>query len=227
MSSLPQIQVTSGGKERIDRTVDVMAPAFEFDPIFRFELQNFSLADQKQILPKLFRSFFFACAINDGMLLEAGNFGSCAILMPPGKTNDNFLTVLRAGLIPSLFTVGAAACKRIVLDYPGANKTAMSKALTKAEQKAHWYIFIIATAVDRRREGLASALLMYMQDKARSDGLPLWIEATTVESRDLYAKHGFQTVTEVNLGKGQVGPDGLVKKGGEGVTVWPMVWRPE
>ncbi|KAI5865995.1 hypothetical protein GGS23DRAFT_363707 [Durotheca rogersii] len=222
-----KFQVTSGGEERVDRTVDVLGPAFEFDPIFRFELQNFSLSDQKRILPKLFRSFFFACAINDGMLLEADNFASCAILMPPGKTNDNFWTVLRAGLIPSLFTIGPAACKRIVLDYPGGNKAAMATALTKAEQKAHWYIFIMATAVNRVREGLASTLLVYMQDKARSDGRPLWIEATTVKARDLYAKHGFEVVTEVNLGKGQVGPDGLVKKGGEGVAVWPMVWRPE
>ncbi|KAI2782166.1 hypothetical protein F4815DRAFT_463933 [Daldinia loculata] len=227
MSSQRKFQVTSGGEERVGRVVDVLGPAFEFDPIFRFELQNLSLAEQKRILPKLFHSFFFASAINDGMLLEADNFGSCAILMPPGKTNDNFWTVLRAGVIPRLFTIGPAACKRIILDYPGANKAAMAKALTPAEQKAHWYVFIMATAVDRRREGLASALLVYMKDKARSDGRPLWIEATTVVSRDLYAKHGFEVVTEVNLGKRQVGPDGFVKKDGEGVTVWPMVWRPE
>ncbi|KAI0848449.1 hypothetical protein F5Y00DRAFT_270179 [Daldinia vernicosa] len=245
MSFQRKFQVTSGGEERVSRVVDILGPAFEFDPVFRFELQNFSLAEQKRILPKLFHSFFFASAINDGMLLEADNFGSCAILMPPGKTNDNFWTVLRAGIIPRLFTIGPAACKvcvpypkmkggresyafkRIVLDYPGGNKAAMAKALTPAEQKAHWYVFIMATAVDRRREGLASALLVYMKDKARSDGRPLWIEATTVESRDLYAKHGFEVVTKVNLGKGQVGPDGLVKKDGEGVTVWPMVWRPE
>lgn len=95
----------------------MLGPAFEFDPIFRFELQNFSLAEQKRILPNLFHSFFFASAINDGMLLEADNFGSCAILMPPGKTNDNFWTVLRAGLIPRLFTIGPAACKVRVLPY--------------------------------------------------------------------------------------------------------------
>ncbi|KAI1734396.1 hypothetical protein F4680DRAFT_438631 [Xylaria scruposa] len=225
MTLQQRFTVTLGGKERVDRTVDVLGPAFEFDPIFRFELQNFSLSEQKKLLPKLFHSFFFANAINDGMLLEVDNFGSCAILMPPGRTNDNLWTVLRAGLIPSIFTLGPAACKRIVLDYPGANKTAMATVLTKEEQKEHWYIFIMGTAVDRRREGLASALLVYMQQKARSDGRPLWIEATTVTSRDLYKKHGFKVVTEITLGKGQVGADGLVKRDGEGVKVWPMVWR--
>jgi GNAT superfamily N-acetyltransferase len=102
----------------------------------------------------------------------------------------------------------------------------MPKALTKAEQDKHWYVFIMGTAVDRRKQGLAGALLRYMQDCARSDGRVLWLEATTEYSRDLYSKHGFTSVGEVVLGKGQVGPGGLPKKGGEGVTIWSMYWRP-
>ncbi|KAI0549703.1 hypothetical protein F4679DRAFT_545234 [Xylaria curta] len=84
MTLQQRFTVTLGGKERVDRTVDVLGPAFEVVPIFRFELQNFSLSDQKKLLPKLFHSFFFASAINYGVLLEADNFGSHAILMPPG-----------------------------------------------------------------------------------------------------------------------------------------------
>ncbi|KAK3328550.1 hypothetical protein B0T19DRAFT_424898 [Cercophora scortea] len=102
----------------------------------------------------------------------------------------------------------------------------LPKTFSKAEQKKHWYLFIMGTAIDRRRQGLASELLVYVQDRARSDGRPLWLEATTEISRDLYLKHGFKTVGEVILGKGQVGPDGMPKKGGEGVVIWCMCWRP-
>jgi len=84
----------------------------------------------------------------------------------------------------------------------------------------------MCTAVDRRREGMAAQLLAYMQDQARGDGRPLWLEATTPLSRDLYAKQGFEIVGEVNLGRGVVGGDGVRKVGGEGITVWGMVWRP-
>lgn len=101
-----------------------------------------------------------------------------------------------------------------------------AKVFTKAEQKKHWYLFIMGTALNRRRQGLASELLVYAQNQARSDGRPVWLEATTGVSRDLYLKHGFTTVSEVILGKGKVGTDGLPQKGGEGVTIWLMFWRP-
>jgi len=53
------------------------------------------------------------------------------------------------------------------------------------------------------------------------------LEATTAYSRDIYARLGFETIEEIVLGQGQVGEDGLRKKGGEGVKVWGMIWRPE
>ena len=66
-----------------------------------------------------------------------------------------------------------------------------------------------------------------MQDIARKDHCPLWLEATTAYSRDIYARLGFETVEEIVLGQGQVGENGLGKNGGEGVKVWAMIWRPE
>jgi len=99
-------------------------------------------------------------------------------------------------------------------------------ALTKDEQKKHWYLFIMGTLEDRRRQGLGGALLVYAQDLARSDGRPLWLEATTEASRDFYTTHGFATVSEVNLGKGKVSPNGLPERDGQGITIWAMCWRP-
>lgn len=56
--------------------------------------------------------------------------------------------------------------------------------------------------------------------------MPIWLEATTPGSRTVYEKLGFVVVEEITLGKGQAGPDGRTKKGGEGVKIWAMVWRP-
>lgn len=102
----------------------------------------------------------------------------------------------------------------------------MKKAFTKAEQHEHWYVFIMGTAVDKRRQGHASTMLTHMQNRARDDGRPIWLEATTDYSRKLYLKHGFTLVGDVVLGKGKVGQDGLPKKDGEGITIWSMFWRP-
>jgi hypothetical protein len=99
--------------------------------------------------------------------------------------------------------------------------------MTKEEQSGFWYVAIMGTLSDRRREGLAGELLHGMQDKSRGDGRPIWLEATTPQSRDLYSKHGFVLVEEIVIGKGSVGPDGKVNKGAGGFRIWGMVWRPE
>ena len=65
------------------------------------------------------------------------------------------------------------------------------------------------------------------QARATTDNLPIWLEATTVESRDLYAKLGFNVIEEMVLGKGKAGLDGSERRGGEGVSIWGMIWWPE
>lgn len=84
----------------------------------------------------------------------------------------------------------------------------------------------MGTAVDRRRQGLASAALQDVMQRARNDGRPVWLEATTRESMQLYTRHGFETVGEVVLGEGAVDAYGQPSKGGQGVTIWCMCWRP-
>lgn len=114
----------------------------------------------------------------------------------------------------------------MLIDWLSTAEHLKSHGLTKQEQSGFWYLFIVATASTHRRQGLAGATLQRVQEEARKDGKALWLESTSPTSRDLYARHGFKVVQEVVLGKGQVGTDGLRKKGGEGVSLWGMVWRP-
>jgi GNAT superfamily N-acetyltransferase len=116
--------------------------------------------------------------------------------------------------------------KRILLDHSVAVKRAKEKAFTRKELSQYWYLFIIGTDPERQRQGLGGALLEYMKARARSDGRPLWLEASNPSARVLYLKHGFEEVEEIILGIGKVGLDGRAKKDGEGVKTWGMVWRP-
>lgn len=77
-----------------------------------------------------------------------------------------------------------------------------------------------------RRKGIAGAIIEYVQDRARQDGAPFWLETGSPESRQLYKKHGFKDAGEIILGQGVVGRDGLPKDGGEGIKIWGMIWRP-
>lgn len=157
--------------------------------------------------------------------------------------------MLRAGMLSALWTVGSGvsmvrlsctylylsslehvanqfSSQRALFEYAPATERMMEQVFTKEEMKKHWYVFIMGTSVDRQRQGLASALLLDMQERARVDGRPLWLEATTEPSLALYLKHGFQNHGEIILGKGKVGRDGLPMKSGEGIVIWSMSWRP-
>ncbi|KAK3361611.1 hypothetical protein B0T24DRAFT_111586 [Lasiosphaeria ovina] len=218
-------KTTCKGKEYLGKTTEVMTQTFLGDPLYTWLLQAHAADKQEPVLFRLLTAFLTACALNHGLFLEADGFGCCAVLMPPGRKADNPWTMIPAGVVQGLFTIGIGAVKRAIFDYSAAQDM-YAKALNKEEQKKHWYVFIMGTLGGRRRQGLAGVLLGEMKERARSDGRPLWLEATTPLSRDLYKKHGFTTVGELVLGKGTTGAGGLREKGGPGVTVWSMVWRP-
>jgi Acetyltransferase (GNAT) family len=94
-------------------------------------------------------------------------------------------------------------------------------------QSKYYYVFFIGTAREERGQGLCATLIKHYQAVAARDHVPLWLEATTAYSMQLYLKLGFRTVGDMVLGKGKVAPDGTKCGGGEGVKVWGMVWEPQ
>ncbi|KAH8768294.1 hypothetical protein F5883DRAFT_70332 [Diaporthe sp. PMI_573] len=226
MATQKTLAVTTGGKERVERTIQILTPAFIGDPVFTWLLHTTDSKKHGAVLPKLFRGFFTQCALNGSIFLEVDDYGCCGVLMPPGATVQNPWTMLQAGLIPALWNPGAGVFMRAILEYGPAAEHMKERILTKQERKKHWYVFIMGTSIDRRRQGLGGALLENMKERARADERPLWLEATTELSLALYLKHGFQNHGEVILGKGKVGRDGLPKKDGEGIVIWSMSWRP-
>lgn len=140
---------------------------------------------------------------------------------------ENPWTMLQAGLIKGVWDVGVGPYKRALADYLPLVERSQQQVLTKEEQTKHWYIFILATADGSLRKGYASAILAAMLDRAQRDKFPVWAEATTFKSRNMLLKHGFVDAEEISLGVGTVDSDGRLKKGGEGIRIWPMVWRGE
>lgn len=70
-------------------------------------------------------------------------------------------------------------------------------------------------------------MLENVKAKAGEESLPVWLEATTARSRDIYVKAGLRVIEEVKLGVGQVHEDGNRQSAGTGVSVWAMIWEPE
>ena len=108
------------------------------------------------------------------------------------------------------------ACKRMGLVDGKGNKVAL-----------YYYLFFIATDFPARGRGLASEVVARWQRRATEEGLPIWLEATTKHSRDIYARLGFDVVQEMTLGEGTHAASGAFKHDGPGVSIWAMIWWPE
>jgi hypothetical protein len=100
------------------------------------------------------------------------------------------------------------------------------KAKALAGQEGYYYVFFVATRMDSRGRGLCSTIMRKYQEIASRDLLPIWLEATTETSMNLYLKLGWEVIDAIVLGKGKAGADGAQCKDGGGLKVWGMIWRP-
>jgi ribosomal protein S18 acetylase RimI-like enzyme len=89
-------------------------------------------------------------------------------------------------------------------------------ALTAIERnhptEPHEYLAFVGVAPERQGRGIGSMVMKPILDRCEAEGLPAYLEASSVRSRALYERHGFSVTEEVTIGKGAP-------------PVWRM-WRP-
>lgn len=217
--------VTAGGPERIHRIAyDIYRDAFKDDPAFVYVLEKYSDSQRYDFLAPYFAKLLTACGINGGIFEEVDDYAGAAVIMPPGTYVDKpFSTLLRAGMASFLFQPGPAAIRKMLFEFGTKTDKAKAKHL---KVKRYYYLFFIAVSPNHQRKGYASTLLKSLQGRAAKENLPIWLEASTEGSMQVYAKNGFKTVDTLFIGKGKVGADGRRKANGEGVQLWAMVWWP-
>lgn len=117
--------------------------------------------------------------------------------------------------------------QRLLKEYLAAVNECKAKVLPRSRFYDCFYVLITATRSTHRRQGLLGVMMDDLFERARTAGKPIWLESTTAYSRSQFARYGFEVVGEMKVGKGKVDKDGVRKKGGEGVTLTGMIWRPE
>ncbi|KAF2472876.1 uncharacterized protein BDR25DRAFT_302476 [Lindgomyces ingoldianus] len=250
-----QITTASGVKYE-PRTTTVLASAFSADPVMAYFLNSIPRGPARSAaLHKLFHCMFSAATLKDAIFYESSypnltpanqaspntelvqepGFQSAAVIMLPGQKVDDlnllaWLSLIKAGILGLIWTAGLTRFRRVLFEYPaladGVKKTTFNK------HEKWYYILMIGTEESHRGKGLCPALIRDLQKKASGEGLPIWLEATSAGSRDVYKKVGFQLVEEGGpfiLGKGVADAAGEVATGESavGVEIWAMVWYPE
>ena len=98
---------------------------------------------------------------------------------------------------------------------------------TDFETRPFYHLAILARDPDlpgEETDRAMKACLTPFLERAREEGVPVWLETATEDMRDYYVGLGFKVMEEVVIGKGRVDGQGWPKEGGEGVRCWPMMW---
>ncbi|WP_375550858.1 GNAT family N-acetyltransferase [Rhodophyticola porphyridii] len=160
----------------------VLAAAFEADPPVRWLYPE--LSAYQTHFPDFARAFGGAAFARN---THQARDGGAALWIPPGGgPSEGAIEAVIENSIPaerhsSVFSV-FEAMEAFHIEEP------------------HWYLPLMGVVPERQGQGLGSALLRPVLELCDADRVPAYLEATTVRSRALYLRHGFESLGTIDVG---------------------------
>ena len=181
-----------------------LAAAFHDDPVLAHLLPD--AARRPARATRFFRTMagiqlglghVYVCPGADG-----GPPDGAAIWAPPGEWKLPTSTVVRT--LPQLTRVFGTMTLRSL-----GVLTTMEK--LHPPDPPHWYLEFLGTAPNRRGQGVATAVLAPVLERADTEGVPAYLENSNEANLGLYGRLGFEVTGTFTVAKG-------------GPTMWSM-WR--
>ncbi|KAM0427220.1 hypothetical protein ACHAPT_007649 [Fusarium lateritium] len=217
-----------GGNDAVLRAHKIAVPAFRDDPLFAWFFLEDADADARQKRLDVFlKPVIKSGLVCGGYITDAGDWGSMMVVSEPGQDYDGLSTVVKCGGIPATLSGGIRPTHRLLLQYLTKVDKVKLKCLPKSRVRDCFYIMLTATEPSHRKQGLLGAQVEHLQAHATTVGKPVWLEATSRYSMSQFARHGFEHIEDIRVGKGKVDAQGKREKGGEGVLIACMIWWPE
>jgi hypothetical protein len=142
--------------------------------------------------------------------LEAGDWSAIAMWEPP-----------ESGAAKQFDTLNLTPLRR-----EWRERLAIAKKKYLKERR-HYHLGFLARNPDvEPAPGAITALMKPWLEKAKAEGVPVWLEATHDRAVRLYERHGFEMVEAITFGVGSVNEDGWPEEGGKGVTGYCMIAEP-
>ena len=191
--------VRRGRPGETERLAGVLARAFEDDPVSAYFFPKES--ERLERLERMYRLINVPDALGDDECYTTDDYAGVALWVPPGKPKPGPVESLR--LLTNLVRVSGR--------YTPRGLRGLSYMESKFPEQPHAHLVFIGTEPARQGEGVGSLLLRRTLSRLDRDGVPAYLEASTLRSRALYLRHGFVDMDEMRL------PGG-------GPTLWRM-WR--
>ncbi|KAL1968079.1 hypothetical protein VTN77DRAFT_2209 [Rasamsonia byssochlamydoides] len=194
--------------EDVDKVADVLAAAFRSCPLNGYMVRRSDSTWSADNIPvDVLRPHFRESTAKKlawgAEVVEAGDWAAVAIWFPPGTAPAE----------------GPDADPRI-LEF---RETFARVKKEHLEDRPYWYLNVIGRHPERREPGAVRALIDPYLQRARAQGLPVWLEAVTEHSRQVYKHLGFREVAQVRIAVSKANARGEFQEGGEGLLIYGMI----
>jgi ribosomal protein S18 acetylase RimI-like enzyme len=191
----PDAHVRSVRREELRAFYDVLARAFEDDPVSTFLFPHAPSRHRRLIA--FYRTMMPAMAEHGRMDTDAAVRGG-AIWQAPDPPLPGPFRMLSMLLRSALVLRGRARAG-----------LALGQALEAAhERESHWYLAVLGTAPEHQGRGVGSALMRPVLERCDRDGVLAYLESSKERNLRFYEHHGFEVLDEVRVPGGP--------------AVWPM-----
>lgn len=193
-TTLPVARATDADRETLG---EVLARAFHDDPVFEWLVPDPAARGRR--LPAVFAAFADVFLSHDETYL-AGRGAGAALWAPAGRQP-----------VPDDRAEALGEQLAVALGDDAERAAQLGELLEEHHpEQPCFHLQFVGVVPEHRRRGLGSRMLEVVLQRCDATGTPAHLEATSVDNRRLYQRHGFEVVDELVL------PDGP--------ALWPM-WR--
>lgn len=180
----PDVQVQTARPEDRSRVISALVLAFSADPANRW------MYPAPDAFLRSFPDFASALggrAFECGTAYVMGDVRAAALWLPPGvQPDEEALTILFRRSLPEqsqrdLFSI----FEELGSYHP---------------HEPHWYLPFIGVDPAYQRKGYGSVLLEHVLKGCDQEGIPAFLEASSLESIPLYQRHGFTVMGTIRVG---------------------------
>jgi ribosomal protein S18 acetylase RimI-like enzyme len=181
--------IYQGSPADLTQLVDTLSSAFQCDPALSWILPDPAL--RRSRLPKLF-DIVVRSDLAAGLVLRSESCEAVTLWRAPGKAHIGLMETLLSGL-GYLQTFGAALGRGL----------AVSHAMESHHPKgiAYWYLHYAGVRPEHQGKGWGAAAIREGLTRARSGGLPVYLETAKESNVALYLKLDFKVVDEWDVPK--------------------------
>lgn len=195
-----QINIRAITQPDFERTIDVMARAFDDDPVMNF------IAKQDGHRSQRIRRFIQLGLTNltfpYGETYVAEGFEGAMFWNPPGGRPHGLLNDLK--LMPAMVRIAGLSGLRQAIG-------ALDMMEKKHPEEPHYYLLAIGVDPPFQGQGVGTQMAAPILTRCDHEGVPAYLESSKERNVPLYERWGFKVVETVELPKG-------------GPRVWRM-WR--